>query len=296
VLRVWERRYGAVAPLRTPKGTRRYRLSDVERLQLLRAAVASGRRIGAVVSLDDRALAAFVNGQDPKTLGSEPLERALAAIAALDVAVAERVISDQMLALGPVRFAREFALPLIRAVGSHWFEGRLCIAAEHMASALLRSLLGAALRPPSHVGVAPVIVFATLPGERHELGLLISALVATAAGAIPVYLGAELPGSELARAADLARARAVALAITHPGRAAPRNLAEARSAIASGVEIWLGGPAASKLEHPAGVTLLATLEDFERHVHRLHEERALRRVGRPRGVARAARGRDSRRR
>jgi len=49
VVRVWERRYGAIAPLRTPKGTRRYRPADVERLQLLRAGVEAGHRIGSLV-------------------------------------------------------------------------------------------------------------------------------------------------------------------------------------------------------------------------------------------------------
>jgi len=52
-----------------------------------------------------------------------------------------------------------------------------------MASALLRSLLGAALRPGPRATGAPVVLFATLPGERHELGLLISALVAVGEGA-----------------------------------------------------------------------------------------------------------------
>ena len=37
VLRAWERRYAAVTPLRTPGGTRRYRESDVSRLNLFLA-------------------------------------------------------------------------------------------------------------------------------------------------------------------------------------------------------------------------------------------------------------------
>jgi DNA-binding transcriptional MerR regulator len=45
VLRAWERRYGAVRPLRTPGGTRLYRESDVARLRQLRAAVQAGHSI-----------------------------------------------------------------------------------------------------------------------------------------------------------------------------------------------------------------------------------------------------------
>lgn len=276
VVRVWERRYGAIAPLRTPKGTRRYRSRDVERLQLLRGAVEAGHRIGAVAALDDAALAALGRGSARQAAAGEPLERAIAAIEVLDAEAAERVVADQLLGLGPVRFAREFALPLLQSVGARWFEGRLCVAAEHMASALLRSLLGAALRPAPRIAGAPVVLFATLPGERHELGLLISALVAMGAGVSPVFLGAELPPAELAKAVQLARARALALAVTNPAKSTARELAAARAAIPQAVEIWLGGPGAGALAPPAGVLALATLEDLERHARRLHEEPAVR--------------------
>jgi DNA-binding transcriptional MerR regulator len=275
VVRVWERRYGAIAPQRTPKGTRRYRSADVDRLQLLRGAVEAGHRIGAIAGLDDDALAAL-GRRGPAPARPEPLERAIAAIEGLDVAAAERAIADQLLALGPVRFAREFAIPLLQVVGARWFEGRLCVAAEHMASALLRTLLGAALRPPPRTAGAPTVLFATLPGERHELGLLISALVAMGAGANPVFLGAELPPAELAIAAERAEARALVLALTSPARGAARALAETRQLVPAAVEVWVGGAGAAKLARPPGVVALPGLEDLERHVQRLHEPRAVR--------------------
>lgn len=279
VLRVWERRYGAVAPLRTPKGTRRYRPADVERLQLLRGAVEAGHRIGAVAPLDDAALAAL--SQARATAPSAPLDRAIAAIERLDAAAAERVIADQLLVLGAVRFAREFAMPLLQAVGARWFEGRLCVAAEHMASALLRSLLGAALRPQPNGPAQPVVLFATLPDEKHELGLLVSALVAMGAGASPVFLGADMPPAELATAAALAKARALVLAVTNPAKGAGQDLAATREALPDAVEVWLGGPSAARVPLPAGVALLATLEDLERQVRRLREAPAVRAVRPP---------------
>src|SRR5262249_39099710 len=65
VLRAWERRYGAVTPVRSPGGTRRYRESDVERLRLLRAAVAAGHPISEVAREDDDALARRLLGAPP---------------------------------------------------------------------------------------------------------------------------------------------------------------------------------------------------------------------------------------
>ena len=46
VLRVWERRYGAVKPKRGANGQRVYTDADLEQLRLLHAATHAGRSIG----------------------------------------------------------------------------------------------------------------------------------------------------------------------------------------------------------------------------------------------------------
>ncbi len=55
-IRAWERRYGAVTPVRTDGGTRQYTEDDVTRLQLLRALTARGESISALASLPVDAL------------------------------------------------------------------------------------------------------------------------------------------------------------------------------------------------------------------------------------------------
>lgn len=50
-LRVWERRYGVVEPLRSPKGSRLYTRSDISRLALIKRLVDAGHAIGSVAAL-----------------------------------------------------------------------------------------------------------------------------------------------------------------------------------------------------------------------------------------------------
>ena len=54
-LRAWERRYGTVAPLRTPGGSRLYDAAQIERLKVLKELTDYGHSIGEVarLSLDD---------------------------------------------------------------------------------------------------------------------------------------------------------------------------------------------------------------------------------------------------
>ncbi|MEM1418922.1 MAG: MerR family transcriptional regulator [Myxococcota bacterium] len=66
-LRAWERRYGAIRPMRTDRGTRVYDDAQVHRIRLLKAAVDAGDPIRHVAPLDDAALRArvtFLSGFD----------------------------------------------------------------------------------------------------------------------------------------------------------------------------------------------------------------------------------------
>ena len=56
VLRVWEKRYGVVEPLRSETDRRLYRESDIHRLSLLKALVDRGQAIGSIADLDNDAL------------------------------------------------------------------------------------------------------------------------------------------------------------------------------------------------------------------------------------------------
>src|SRR5258706_6580721 len=54
-LRAWERRYAAVRPTRDERG-RMYSDEDIQRLRLLRDAVANGHSVGRVAALSDEQL------------------------------------------------------------------------------------------------------------------------------------------------------------------------------------------------------------------------------------------------
>jgi len=185
LLRAWEKCYRVVEPLRSPGGTRRYRGSDIERLRLVKAAVDAGQRISVVARMDPAALARGVAAPEATAGSRGAVHRALDRLDALEV---QRTLSLQLAALGPARFARECAAPLLREVGERWAADELCVASEHLATAVIRALLGAALQPSAASLLGPRIVFATPSGEPHDLGVQLAAVIALGAGANPLYL------------------------------------------------------------------------------------------------------------
>jgi DNA-binding transcriptional MerR regulator len=266
VLRAWERRHQAVSPLRTAGGTRRYREPDVARLRLLAAATAAGHPIRDVAGLSEAELRRRIGG--PREESHPPLGRILEAIDRLDAEQTERLMGLQLAARGPRGFVEAVVEPLMREVGDRWEKDRLCVSAEHLASASVRNLLGSALLLMPHSSHSPPVLFTTLPGEHHELGALACTLVALDIGANAIYLGPDLPTGEIVAAAGATRASAVAVSTSEctPVRQRERAVRELRRALPRDVAFWLGGGGSEGLSLPARVERIQGLEEFEHKI------------------------------
>jgi cobalamin-dependent methionine synthase I len=90
------------------------------------------------------------------------------------------------------------------------------------------------------------VVLATLPGERHELGLLCAGLLAASAGVGVLYLGPDLPATDILHAARTSGARVVLVALTAPGRVSQADVA-ALARLPPRITLWAGGPAAATI-------------------------------------------------
>lgn len=243
-LRAWERRHGAIRPTRDAQGRRLYDAATIERLTRLHRLTGRGHPIRDLAALDDNALDRLLDdGKQAAYGGVEALpSRMLDAIAEYRVDVFDRDLSVAIATLPMPVLMDRVVMPLLREVGARWADGRLAIAQERLVSSLLRMRLLAVLDPPARER-RPRVPFATLTGERHELGLIGAALQAFEAGVPVLYLGTELPGVELARVAGKLAVAGIALSSVDSEQA-PTALEELRqldAALPTGVPVWLGG-------------------------------------------------------
>lgn len=263
VIRAWERRHAAVQPSRTPGGTRRYGEADVRRLLLLAEATRAGHTIGSLAPLSDEQLAGLIEPRDGPDVSQ--IRAAIDALDRLDAGSLEDIASRQLIALGAARFAREFAMPLLEEVGELWASQKLCVASEHLGTQVLRSLMGASLRPSQVSRRGPTVLFCTPPGELHELGVLAAALVALGAGCNALYFGSQLPADEVTGAARRSGAAAVAASVvTLDAELARGWIRELRGELPARITLWVGGSGARDLELPTGVAAIPSFDDLER--------------------------------
>lgn len=254
-IRVWERRYGAVVPHRTAGNTRRYSAEDVHKLTLLRKAAELGYPIREVAPYDADALEDLVrqerrvdrSAEGPPAELDDPYAglRAeyLARIQAFDYYRALETLSRASALLTTTDFVFEVLLPILRETGDRWEAGTFTVAHEHAVSAQARGLLDTMHRLASPQAGSPRIVVATPEGHRHEFGVLAGAQLAVARGFEPIYLGPDVPESDLLMALARGRTNLVLLAVERSMDADEARLLDSTlRALADEADVWLGLP------------------------------------------------------
>ncbi len=274
VLRVWERRYRVVTPKRSPGGQRIYSDADIERLLLLHRATRGGHGISHVASLSGEVLKELVRGIElpgpfpPIQLvpgAPHPVvEEAITHTRNLDPAGLETLLRRSVARYGIVAFLDTVAAPFLRRVGEAWHEGSLTVSQEHLATAVVQRVVGETAPLLSGRDDSPLIVVATLEGERHASGALMAASTAASEGWRVIYLGADLPAGEIARTAIRTKARAVGVSIVVADKKL-RIVAELRGieeAIGHDIAILAGGAGAAGLKGSKGLSRTIFVESM----------------------------------
>lgn len=208
-LRAWERRYGLVRPTRTPTGQRVYSRADIDTVHRILSLMENGisiGQVGAALSVWTEPVAAR-----RKDRWGGLREQMAAAIAQFDESRLETLYGE-LLALHPIeRVTREVLMPLLAELGERWLTRTGGIAEEHFFATYLRNKLGARIHHRGTAAAGPRLLVACLPGEQHEIGMLLFSLAAHERGYRLVLLGASLPLAEIGYAARRALCDAIVL-------------------------------------------------------------------------------------
>lgn len=271
-IRTWERRYGFPVADRKPSGHRLYDVATVPRLRLINQALARGHRAAEVVPASEAALEALLEAipQPP----AAPVRRAhpssgildpgelFGAVRAFDGEALKQSFQAEWARRGPLQFLEQVAAPFLTGLGQAWAAGELDVRHEHFASATLGDFLRTLRMPHDDRANGPLVAVATLPGERHGLGLQMTALLFAMAGWRVLLLGIETPAEQIVALAREAPLSAVALSFVMPSNdgAAVRAL---RRKLPREVQLLAGGAAASESWRARGLEVLPDLSALD---------------------------------
>lgn len=258
-LRSWERRYGFPTPARTTTARRLYSDEDVRAIRWVRDQTDRGLSAGQAI---EWAQAGGVDQTraDPPALLPSPMVLIQAQIDAVhhyDEQAIEQALTTAFAHYPADHVLMEVIAPALIEVGDLWERGAIPVAAEHFYSNIIRRRLLSLLAAQPAITPRMTAALACLPGEQHELGLLMLALFLRWAGARVLYLGPDLPARDLVRLSQTRDIHAICLSAgSEASWDALDTLAHELPGIPHPPRIYLGGPAAARHPAPPGIHVL----------------------------------------
>jgi DNA-binding transcriptional MerR regulator len=216
LLRAWEQRYGLLQPTRTPGGFRLYSAADEARVQRMQSLVSGGLAAAQAARL-------ILSGGEPApgavsasaSIVDEEAANLAASLDRLDEQAANIALDRLFSAYTVEMVLQDVVLPYLHRLGERWEAGEISVAQEHFASNLLRGRL-LSLAQGWGQGQGPGAVLACLPGEHHELGLLVFGVALRRRGWRITYLGTDSPIGAIADIARSLRPAVVVLLTMNP--------------------------------------------------------------------------------
>jgi len=253
LLRAWEHRYGLLRPLRSDGGFRLYSAHDEQRVAVMRSHLDRGLSAAeaARLTLDEERVTAGAAGAPELERGAGELR---AALDLFNEAAAQATLDRMLSAFSVVTVLREVVLPYLRELGDRWARGEASVAQEHFSSQILRGrLLG--LARGWDQGAGPRALLACMPGEQHDLALIVFGIALRERGWRITFLGPDTPLDTLSDAVAALEPDAVVLAATEP--ALFEHGRDAIGPLAREVPLYAAGAGATpEIAADAGAVLL----------------------------------------
>ena len=211
-LRAWERRYELIEPVRKDSGHRLYTREHIDQINRITTLTNQGMRISQITpEMLKPELSGGAAEEDAVDSWKAYMQSMIDAIAAFDE-VSLEAIYNEVLSLYPIGLVTSNLLkPLLNELGRRWEAQQEGVAEEHFFAFYLRNKLGARYHHRPRKDIGKSLLLAGLPGEFHEIAILLFALAANEQGFQLLSLGANMPLQELARVVAKTQPDAVVL-------------------------------------------------------------------------------------
>jgi len=199
-IRAWEARYNLVAAKRTPTNIRYYDEQDLKMLLNIVALNENGYKISRIAKMDKKQIADLVS-QLKRNWNDDAIQMLKLSEATIQYNETEfsEILSGCIEEMGLTRTMDVVLFPFMKRIGMLWQTGTIDPSHEHFASNLIRDRLIVEIdkvEKPVKKHTKRFLLF--LPeAEMHETGLLFARYLLKKCGMDTLYLGQEIPYSDV---------------------------------------------------------------------------------------------------
>jgi DNA-binding transcriptional MerR regulator len=199
-IRIWEKRYGLVEPERTLTNIRTYCDAELRKLLNISILNRNGYKISRIAKLSHEEITDNINKltENPTDTESQ-IENLAIAMIDLDETKFEKILSRSIIQLGFEDTVIRVLNPFLIRIGIMWQTGSINPAQEHFVSNLIRQKILVAIdsQISGETPDSKTFLLFLPEGENHELGLLFANYMIRKRGHRVIYLGQNVPLSDL---------------------------------------------------------------------------------------------------
>ena len=203
-IRIWERRYDTLKPVRSEGNTRYYDNTQLRRLLNIVSLMKSGYKVSELSAMTDSKLFQLIRElylPETDDINEYYIFQLIAAGMDYDELHFDKIFSHCLLRYGIKDVYRKIIYPMLVRIGLMWSCDIIPPAHEHFISNLLRQKLFTAIDalPPAKTEDEAWLLF--LPeDEFHEIGLLFAHYLIRLSGRKTIYMGTNVPLDSLSAA------------------------------------------------------------------------------------------------
>ncbi|MBI1221261.1 MAG: MerR family transcriptional regulator [Bacteroidetes bacterium] len=199
-IRIWEQRYGLIQPQRTDTNIRTYSDEDLRFILNVSILNKHGMKISEIVKMDKESIRLKVLSLSEKdSAHSAQIKALISSMFSLDEVEFNRILANLILRMGLEEAMIQIIFPFLNEIGILWMTGSIHPAHEHFISNLIRQKLFVAIDGQTglHSPSGKKFLLFLPEGEPHEIGLLFANYMLRARGHEVIYLGQNLPFTDL---------------------------------------------------------------------------------------------------
>jgi len=267
-IRIWEKRFGLIAPQRTSTNIRTYCDTELKKLLNISILNRNGVKISKIARMSSDEMVQQVNRFSLDITNSESqIESLTVAMIDLDEYRFEQVLSRSIIQLGFEDAVVRTLYPFFVRIGVMWQTGSIIPAQEHFISNLVKQKFYAAIDGliSSEKTSTHRFIFFLPEGEMHEIGLLFLCYLAKKRGHRTLYLGQSVPQTDILEVARKSHVDfLVTAAVTTFGGQNRAGLIQGLAALFTNKTIFLyGSPSLLQPgEIPSNVQLISSPSEF----------------------------------
>lgn len=195
-IRIWEKRYNILEPMRTDTNIRLYDIENLQKLLNISTLHTFGYKISTISKLSDEKLPILVKEVlSKKSMANHVLNNFKFAMMNFDQALFLNTYNSALQEKSFREIFYDFFIPLLQEIGVLWQTNTITPAHEHFISFLIKQKLASNIEkllmdPPRHSGV---YVLYLPSNEIHELGLMFINYELALNGYKCIFLGESVP-------------------------------------------------------------------------------------------------------